>query len=53
LLFTNFLIENNTKEILTSKLNRFLENIKYSCNKLTTKINKRELKYIDKKKSTR
>jgi len=51
LLFTNLLIENNIKEILTSKLNKSLENIKYSYSKLTTKISKRELKYINKKKS--
>jgi len=53
LLFTNFSIENNTKEILTFKLDRSLENIKYNCNKLTTKVNKRELKCINKKKSVK
>ncbi len=53
MLFTNFLIENNTKEILTSKLDRSLENIKYSCSKLTIKISKRELKYINKEKNTK
>ncbi len=53
MLSINFLIENNTKEILTSKLNRFLEDIKYSYYKLTTKVSKRELKYINKKKNTK
>jgi len=53
LLFTNFLIKNNTKEILISKLNRFLKNIKYNYSKLTTKVNKKKLKYINKKKSIR
>jgi len=52
-LSTNLLIKNNAKEILTSKLNRFLEDIKYSCSKLTTKVSKKELKYINKEKSTR
>jgi len=53
LLFINFLIKNNAKEILTSKLNKSLENIKYNCSKLTTKVSKRQLKYINKKKNTR
>jgi len=52
-LFINLLIENNAKEILTSKLNKSLENIKYSCSKLITKVSKRQLKYINKKKNTR
>ncbi len=50
---TNLLIKNNTKEILISKLNRFLEDIKYNYNKLTIKISKKELKYINKKKNAR
>ncbi len=53
MLSTNLLIENNTKEILTSKLNRSSEDIKYNYSKLTTKVSKRELKYINKEKSTR
>ncbi len=53
MLFTNLLIKNNTKEILTFKLNRSLKNIKYNCSKLITKVNKKELKYINKKNSIR
>jgi len=52
-LFTNLLIENNIKEILISKLNRFSKDIKYSCSKLTTKVSKKKLKYINKEKSTK
>ncbi len=50
---TNLLIENNIKEILTFKLDRFSKDIKYSCSKLTTKVSKKELKYINKEKSIR
>ncbi len=50
---TNLLIENNIKEILIFKLDRFLKDIKYNCSKLTTKVSKRELKYINKEKNTR
>ncbi len=53
MLSTDFLIENNTKEILTSKLDRSWKAIKYNCNKLITKISKKELKYINKKKNIR
>ncbi len=53
MLFTNLLIENNAKEILTFKLNKSSKDIKYNCNKLTTKISKKELKYINKEKSAR
>jgi len=53
LLFTNFLIKNDAKEILTFKLNKFLKDIKYNCSKLTTKINKKELKFVNKKKNVR
>ncbi len=53
MLSTNLLIENNTKEILTSKLNRFSKDIKYSYSKLIIKVSKRELKYINKEKNTR
>jgi len=52
-LSTNLLIENNIKEILIFKLDRFLKDIKYNCSKLTTKVSKRELKYINKEKNTR
>jgi len=52
-LSTNLLIENNIKEILTFKLDRFSKDIKYSCSKLTTKVSKKELKYINKEKSIR
>jgi len=53
LLSTNLLIENNAKEILTFKLNRSLEDIKSCCSKLTIKISKRKLKYINKEKNTK
>ena len=53
MLSTNLLIKNNAKEILISKLNRSSKDIKYNCNKLTTKVSKRELKYINKEKNTR
>ena len=53
MLFTNFLIKNNAKEILISKLIKSLKDIKYNCSKLTTKISKKELKYINKKESTK
>jgi len=51
LLFTNLLIKNNPKEILIFKLNRFLKDIKYNCSKLTIKVSKKELKYINKEKN--
>jgi len=50
---TNLLIENDAKEILTSKLDRSLEDIKHNCSKLTIKVSKRELKCINKEKSAR
>ena len=53
MLSTNLLIENNIKEILISKLDRFLEDIKNSCSKLIIKVNKKELKYINKEKNAR
>jgi len=52
-LSTNLSIENNTKEILTSKLDRSSKDIKYSCSKLAIKVSKKELKYINKRKNTR
>ncbi len=53
MLSTNFLIKNDTKEILIFKLNKSSKGIKYSCYKLTTKVSKKELKYINKEKSIR
>ncbi len=50
MLFTNRLIENNIKEILVSKLDKSSKNIKYNYSKLTIKVSKKELKYINKKK---
>ncbi len=50
MLFANLLIENNAKEILTSKLNKSSKDIKYNYSKLATKVNKKELKYINKGK---
>ena len=50
---TNLSIENNIKKILISKLNKSLKDIKYNCSKLAIKVNKRELKYINKEKSAK